>query len=58
MIQKFDSKGFTGVFQPFCDLHIFPAWCKTACRVVVVIMKKIRPRTGIGYSVEVSYELT
>jgi hypothetical protein len=30
MIQKFDTEGFTGVFQPFCDLDIFPAWCKPA----------------------------
>jgi len=35
MIQKLDTKGFTGVFQPFRDLDIFPAWCKAACRVVV-----------------------
>lgn len=40
MIQKFDTEGFTDVFQLFCDLDIFPAWCKSACRLVVVIMKK------------------
>jgi hypothetical protein len=30
VVKKFDTEGFTGVFQPFCDLDIFPAWCKSA----------------------------